>query len=423
MKKLILFILMSLSIPALIQAQHTDKTMNVAIFVHNGVELFDFAGPGEVFASANYFTDVVGFNVYTVAPSEEEVVSQTFLKINPNYSIDNCPDPDIIVLPGGQTGIPMKNPKVMAWIEKHSSQTELMLSVCTGAFLLAKADLLNGLRATTHHSSYEGLRKYEAVTVLEEPKFIDSGNIITSGGVSSGTEGALHVISRVAGVQAAKRVARYMEYDHWSEEIGLMDSEHKVLTTIRKNGLNGQKERLMNAMKGGQTPIYFGELDKIARTLFAKGETEKAIAIFENNMELFPSYESSSSLKYAYAESGRKTPLMEDDFKEIVEGEGFETMVKKLRKEQKKFPGWKLYQEHSMYMLGYQYKSEEKYEYARIAFELNTENFPGLWHNYNALGEIYMKLGNSAMARESYEKAIELNPDNDKLKEALASIQ
>ena len=126
---------------------------NVAIFVHEGVELLDFAGPAEVFAAADHGR---AFNVYTVAVSENEITSQGFLKIKPQYTLNNCPHPDVIVLPGGNTSIPLGDAQVIQWIGKSSADAEIVMSVCTGAFLLAKAGLLDDKEATTHWGSIEG---------------------------------------------------------------------------------------------------------------------------------------------------------------------------------------------------------------------------------------------------------------------------
>src|SRR5262245_50421993 len=86
---------------------------NVAIFIHEGVELLDFAGPAEVFAAADRGR---AFNVYTVAATEGDIISQRFLTIKPQYTLVKCPRPDLIVIPGGNTGIPLKDQRVISWI-------------------------------------------------------------------------------------------------------------------------------------------------------------------------------------------------------------------------------------------------------------------------------------------------------------------
>src|SRR5262245_26362063 len=111
---------------------------NVAVFLFNGVELLDFAGPADVFSAAGS-----GYKVYTVAETTEPIVSQGFVKVVPEFSIQNCPKPDVLVIPGGNTAAPLASPEVIAWIKGVSENTEVTMSVCTGAFILAKAGLLD----------------------------------------------------------------------------------------------------------------------------------------------------------------------------------------------------------------------------------------------------------------------------------------
>lgn len=183
---------------------------NVAIFIHEGVELLDFSGPGEVFAAADRRR---AFNVYTVALTEAPILSQGFLTVKPQYTIFNCPAPDILVLPGGDTRIPLGEPQVIEWIKKTSERAEIMMSVCTGAFLLARAGLLDGREATTHWGSIDELKRVApATTVHTNRRFVSSGGIITSAGVSAGIDGALHVVDRLLGRDVSLSTARYMEY-------------------------------------------------------------------------------------------------------------------------------------------------------------------------------------------------------------------
>lgn len=198
------------SLPAQDPAKPAKQRRNVAIFIHEGVELLDFAGPAEVFAAAKQGQ---AFNVYTVASSEAEITSQRFLKVRPQYNLDNCPKPDIIVLPGGNTRIPLEDPKVMAWIKKSAPETEVVMSVCTGAFLLNKAGLLEGKEATTHWASIDRLKTAAPKTkVHADRRVVDNGQIITCAGVSAGIDGALYLVERLHGKEVAEKTARYMEY-------------------------------------------------------------------------------------------------------------------------------------------------------------------------------------------------------------------
>lgn len=211
------FLVMKISV-----AQEKGGKMNVAIFVYDGVEILDFAGPGEVFASAANDTGYA-FNVYTVAVDTVPILSQRFLTVVPQYTIYNCPKPDIIVLPGGSTGKSAGDQNVLNWVTQNVSNAEIIMSVCTGAIILSRAGLLDGKHATTWHGRIKHLREITPkATIHENTRFVDDGQIITTAGVSAGIDGALHVIAKLLGEKEAARVARYMEYDKWEPNQGLV---------------------------------------------------------------------------------------------------------------------------------------------------------------------------------------------------------
>jgi transcriptional regulator GlxA family with amidase domain len=181
---------------------------NVAVFLFDGVELLDFAGPADVFSAAGS-----GYKVYTVAESTDPIVSQGFVKVVPEFSIHNCPKPDVLVIPGGNTAAPLASPEVIAWIKGVSENTEVTMSICTGAFILAKAGLLDGQQATTHWGQLARLRKAAPnIDVRDKVRYIDAGKIVTTAGVSAGIDGALHVVDRLSGRSTATWAASSMEY-------------------------------------------------------------------------------------------------------------------------------------------------------------------------------------------------------------------
>jgi transcriptional regulator GlxA family with amidase domain len=192
---------------------------NVAILIFDDVEVLDFCGPFEVFSVTGRQADVRPFNVYTVAGSAGPVLARNGLSVNPAYTLADCPEPDILLVPGGYgTRRAMQDEALMAWIGEQAGRVELLLSVCTGSLLLGKAGLLDGLRATTHHSVLDLLEEVapEAVICPTE-RFIDNGRIVVSAGISAGIDMAFHVVSRLLGVEQAFETARYMEYD-WTPE-------------------------------------------------------------------------------------------------------------------------------------------------------------------------------------------------------------
>lgn len=191
---------------------------NVAIVLFDEVEVLDFAGPFEVFGVTRIGEDKP-FNVYTVAKEARPVIARNGLSINPHYTFENCPAPDILVVPGGYgSRAAMKDEHMLAFVKQHDAHTELTTSVCTGALILGRAGLLDGLRATTHHGAYDLLRENAPHTdVIEGVRYIDNGRIITSAGIQAGMDMSLHVVARLLGEDTARQTARYMEYQ-WSVE-------------------------------------------------------------------------------------------------------------------------------------------------------------------------------------------------------------
>src|ERR1044071_3784652 len=197
------------------EAVKMKEKRRVVIFIHEGVELLDFSGPGEVFASTAHRQ---AFEVYTVAATPDAILSQGFVTIKPQYTFANCPPPDIIILPGGRTDVPLANSKVIDWIRKSSERAEVMMSVCTGAFLLRESGLLDGKEATPHWSAIESLKQQAPkTTVRENRRFVDNGKVVTAAGVSAGIDAALHVVDRLLGRDVAQKTAKYMEYK-WQPE-------------------------------------------------------------------------------------------------------------------------------------------------------------------------------------------------------------
>lgn len=194
------------------EGEETERVENikVAILIFEGVELLDFAGPGEVFSATK------GFEVYTVGLEEKPVVSQGFLTLVPAYTLDNCPSPDILVIPGGELEYLLDHKPLLHWIRASSIKARHLLSVCTGAGLLASAGLLNDRKATTFSSYKRRLQELApTATILPNARVADNGQVITTAGVSAGIDGALHLLARLKGVQTAQKTADYMEYNGW----------------------------------------------------------------------------------------------------------------------------------------------------------------------------------------------------------------
>lgn len=192
----------------------------VAILLYEGVELLDFAGPGEVFAAGGG-----EFEVYTVAASAEPITSQGFVRVTPEHAFADAPPPDVLVVPGGNVRAVLDDEASMAWIRAAAADAELVLSVCNGALILARAGLLDGGRATTHHGSLDALASMAPETeVVRDRRWVDNGKVITAAGVSSGIDASLHAVEKLIGPHTASGIARYMEYPWERGGAGLRDA-------------------------------------------------------------------------------------------------------------------------------------------------------------------------------------------------------
>ena len=203
------------------QAESSDNdTPTIAFYLQNNVELLDFAGPMEVFA-------VAGFKVFTVSKTKDPIVSQRSLTIIPDYSLADAPQADILAVFGGRGVATSKDKEIIEWVKRQQKHTEYNFSVCTGAFILAEAGVLDGLTATTYHRSIKSFtKKYPQIKVLSDVRFVDNGPVITTAGISAGIDGALHLVSKIKSKKEAQRIARYMEYDKWQPNEGMIVSQN-----------------------------------------------------------------------------------------------------------------------------------------------------------------------------------------------------
>jgi transcriptional regulator GlxA family with amidase domain len=194
-----------------------SQKWKVGILLFHQVEVLDFAGPFEVFSvTTGKQISEKPFFVYTVAESKEAIKARNGLTILPDYDFNNAPAFDILIVPGGYGAeeTEINNPVLIEWIKKTAKEVCLVASVCTGAFLLAKAGLLNGKSATTHWMDIDRLkREFPEIKVIKGRKYVDEESILTSGGISAGINMSLYLVSRLLGRETAETTAKRMEYD------------------------------------------------------------------------------------------------------------------------------------------------------------------------------------------------------------------
>ena len=196
--------------------------INIAIYVFKDVEVLDFAGPFEVFTTANrVFQRISGakapFNVFTVAEKDEVVTARAGLSVLADKNINAHPRIDVLIVPGGVITEELKKSNVIGWIRRISVTSQLTASICTGAFLLAKASLLDGKTVTTHWEDIADLEaSFPRLSVNKGVRWIDEGRIITSAGISAGIDMSLHLVSRLVDDDLAAGTARQLEFD-WTK--------------------------------------------------------------------------------------------------------------------------------------------------------------------------------------------------------------
>jgi putative intracellular protease/amidase len=229
-------------------AQAADK-VNVGILVFEGVQIIDYTGPYETFGHA-------GYNTFTVAAGRGPLTTAMGLKIIPTYTLAEAPPLDVLVVPGGGVDSAINDPAVLAWIRERTPAAKHVLSVCNGAFILAKTGLLDGHGATTFFSLIPDLREAAPKTkVVSDQRYVDNGKIITTAGLSSGIDGALHVIEVMEGKGLAQRIALVMEY-HWAPDEGFARG------ALADAGLQRLLDRQRPEIPGGKFKLVSTEGDR-----------------------------------------------------------------------------------------------------------------------------------------------------------------
>jgi transcriptional regulator GlxA family with amidase domain len=197
-----------------------SMTINVGIYIYNDVEVLDFAGPFEVFSTASRVKARMDsklqdlFNVFTIGENMSPVHARGGLQVMPKYQISDHPEINILIIPGGIVNDELEKKHLISWIVTCSDIADITASVCTGAFLLAKAGLLDSKAATTHWEDIDDLRSmFPNIEIKNDVRWIDEGHIVTAAGISAGIDMSLHIVSRVADTDLAMRTARQMEFD------------------------------------------------------------------------------------------------------------------------------------------------------------------------------------------------------------------
>lgn len=240
-----------------------NGAIKVAFVVSKAVTPIDIVGPWQVFEDTSVKNaagdDVAPYELYTVAPGKSSVrtdgANHPGLMITPDYDFSDAPTPDIVVL-GAQDG----GPGLSAWLKKLHAEHKTIMSVCTGAFLLAKTGLLDGKEATTHHWFFGNFsREFPKVRLVKEVRYVQaSPTLYSSGGETSGIDLALHLVAQRFGQKTAQSTANFMEYQGtgWKTNKGI-----SVATTpVTRETWSGQfapgDSLVLHIIKHGASPSF-----------------------------------------------------------------------------------------------------------------------------------------------------------------------
>jgi transcriptional regulator GlxA family with amidase domain len=191
--------------------------IRVGFLLGDATNVIDTAGPWEVFQDTVVMKDGAHhapFELTTVGPTRDPLFMTSRLQVIPSQALADAPRFNVIVVPAQRASDAARR-----WLREAAAHADMVMSVCTGAFQLGRAGLLDGHRATTHHESWDDFeREFPKVRVERGSRFIDNGRIATSGGLTAGIDLALHVVARYFDADTARATARYLEYrsELWS---------------------------------------------------------------------------------------------------------------------------------------------------------------------------------------------------------------
>ncbi|HET6805013.1 MAG TPA: DJ-1/PfpI family protein [Frateuria sp.] len=254
---------LALAGPAPTDAPPHPGMIKVAFAISRHVNVMDIAGPWEVFADTSVKgvdgAEVAPYTLYTVSSDTRPLASaggkQARLTLTPDYDFDHAPVPDIVVVPAQMGG-----PELEAWLKRIHARHITVMSVCTGAFELARAGLLDGKRATTHHWYFGNLtRDFPAVTLVKQVRYVQADpTTFTAGGLTSGVDLALHLVDQRFGRDVAQQTADFMEYlgTGWKTNAGISPLALPVTRQDWSGRLDGRTEVVLHQVTYGASPTF-----------------------------------------------------------------------------------------------------------------------------------------------------------------------
>ncbi len=187
-------------------------TPTIGILIFDGVEELDFVGPWEVLCAAAYGRP--GTRVLLIAEGAGAITCANGMRVLPDATIADAPRLDVILVPGGQgTRREATNKPLLDWIARVAAGATWTTSICTGSLLLVQAGLCDGRRITTHWDFIPALREIGRAEVLDGPRYVRDGQLVTAAGVSAGIDMALWLVGQIWDPTYARRVRKIIQYD------------------------------------------------------------------------------------------------------------------------------------------------------------------------------------------------------------------
>ncbi len=192
---------------------------NVGIFLFDDIELLDFAGPYEVFSVTSELNDYSLFNVFCITQDGTGIKSVNGLKVTPDYSFTNHPRIDILVVPGGVgTKKEIDKEPVLEWVKRNHEISKITFSVCSGARILGRVGILDGIECITHHEVIPHLKEIAPKAKINpDRRFIDTGKVMSSAGITAGMDLSLYIVAKLYGESIKNKTIAYMEYGVWNK--------------------------------------------------------------------------------------------------------------------------------------------------------------------------------------------------------------
>lgn len=192
--------------------------MNIGIYIYNQAEVLDFSGPFEVFSTASRVCENNNpFDCFLIGETGDTVTARAGYRVIPDYGFHDHPKIDVLVIAGGVHNDEMSKPQVIDWISRQARASTITASVCTGVFLLAQANVTRDRKVTTHWEDISELKQlFPQLEVLRDLRWVDEGDLVTSGGISAGIDMSLHLVCKLHSAALAEKTAKQMEFS-WTK--------------------------------------------------------------------------------------------------------------------------------------------------------------------------------------------------------------